>query len=95
MNLQKAQQRLAKRAKASLNGYPQVSIAYYGAAPTLATKVVLCFVAEHGAAPEHQSFTTSTDIRFDETIQTTLLKIVERLEAKTLTLVEGVAPLRD
>ena len=48
---------------------------------------------EEGAEPQKQTFASGGDAREDETIQSTLLKIIERADAKTVTEVDGVSDL--
>jgi hypothetical protein len=93
MNLNKSTKRIAKRVKKGFQGYPQISIAYFGEPSGFATEVVVGLVSEEGAATQEQKFTSKGDARKDETIQTTLLKIIERADAKTVLEVEGFSPI--
>jgi len=93
MNVEKAKKRIEKKIKRGFKGYPLVSIAYFGEKPELATDVVIQFVQEEGAQPQEQRFTSKADVREDESIQTVLLKIIERANANSVTEVEGVAHL--
>jgi len=52
--------------------------------------VVIGYVAEEGDEPKLQKFMIDSDVREDVTIQTTLLKVVGRIEAKTVSLSDGV-----
>ncbi|MBR9866473.1 MAG: hypothetical protein GYB20_08800 [Oceanospirillales bacterium] len=90
MNLDKARKRIEKHVKKGFRGYPLISLSYSGEAADCATRVVIQFVVEEGAQPQEQSFTAKTDVRKDEVIQTTLLKIIERAEAHTVTETEAV-----
>lgn len=91
MNIDKSTKRIAKRVKKGFQGYPQISLAYYGKSAECATELVIGFIAEEGAPAQEQKFNSEGDIRQDETIQTTVLKVIERAEAKTVVEVEGVA----
>ncbi len=91
MNLDKAKKRIAKQVKKGFDGYPMISLAYFGNATGLATEVAVTFLAEAGAEPQVQKFTSSSDAREDETIQSVLVKIIERAEPKTVTETAGVA----
>ncbi|MGJ8692312.1 MAG: hypothetical protein ACSHW0_07505 [Thalassotalea sp.] len=93
MNLDKSTKRIAKKVKKGFQGYPQISLAYFGASADSASEVVIGFTLEEGAAVQEQKFVSKSDARTDETIQTTLLKIIERADAKTVLEVEGVAIL--
>ena len=91
MNLDKSTKRIAKRVKKGFQGYPQISLAYFGESADCATEVVFSFISEEGAIAQEQKFTSTSDVRQDETIQTTLLKVIERADAKTVSEVEGVS----
>jgi len=90
MNLDKSTKRIAKRVKKGFQGYPQISLAYYGESADRACEVVVAFIAEEGEPAQEQKFSSKGDARQDETIQTTLLKVIERAEAKTVLEVAGV-----
>jgi hypothetical protein len=90
MKLDKAQKRLNKLHNRGDHGYPMIEIQYFGTNSALATKVAISFTQEAGAQTFEESFTASTDIRLDEVVQTTLLKIIDRAEAKTVLVKEGI-----
>jgi len=94
MNLDKSTKRIAKRVKKGFQGYPQISLAYFGESADCANEVVIGFILEEGAAPQEQKFSSKVDARTDETIQTTLLKVIERADAKTVIEVEGVSIIK-
>ena len=60
MNLDKSTKRIAKRVKKGFQGYPQISIAYFGDSEDLATEVVVGYVAEEGDAVQAVSYTHLT-----------------------------------
>ena len=45
---------------------------------------MVSFLLEEGADAQEESFSSQNDVRKDETIQTTIVKIIERAEAKTV-----------
>ncbi|NQY86129.1 MAG: hypothetical protein HRT51_00030 [Colwellia sp.] len=94
MNLDKSTKRIAKRVKKGFQGYPQISIAYFGESTSSATEVVVSFVSEEGGVAQEQKFSSKGDARKDETIQTTLLKVIERADAKTVLEVAGVSIIK-
>jgi len=94
MNLDKSTKRIAKRVKKGFQGYPQISLAYFGESADCASEVVIGFILEEGAAPQEQKFSSKADARTDEIIQTTLLKVIERADAKTVIEVEGVSIIK-
>jgi hypothetical protein len=90
MNLDKAKKRIAKQVKKGFDGYPLISLAYFGVTADCANKVEVTFLAEEGAAAQVQTFSSNRDAREDETIQSVLVKIIERAEPKTVTEIAGV-----
>ena len=94
MNLDKSQKRISKRVKRGFQGYPLISIEYFGPSQVLATKVEVGFVQEENAEPMLEKFSSDTDIRQDETVQTTIIKIIDRVDAKTVTLLDQVTLLK-
>lgn len=90
MNLDKSQKRIAKRVKRGFQGYPMISINYFGPSEKLATKVEVSFIEQEDAGPMVETFNSINDIRQDETVQTTIIKIIDRVDAKTVTLEDSV-----
>lgn len=95
MNVDKAKKRIAKQVKKGFHGYPLVALEYFGKTPDSASEVVISYTEEEGAEPQKQTFASGSDAREDETIQSTLLKIIERADAKTVTEVDGISPVRE
>lgn len=89
MNLDKAKKRIAKQVKKGFDGYPMLTLAYFGTTADCATEVEVSFLADATTEPQMQKF-SSTDVREDETIQSVLVKIIERAEPKTVSEVAGV-----
>ncbi|MDO8342912.1 MAG: hypothetical protein Q7T48_06925 [Cellvibrio sp.] len=71
-------------------GYPKISLTYYGKTTSHADEVVVEFVLEDGADIQVERFTSKTDAREDEVIQSALVKMIERSEAKTVVQADGV-----
>lgn len=94
MNLEKSTKRIAKRVKKGFQGYPQISLSYFGESADSASEVVVALISEEGATAQEQKFSSKGDARKDETIQTTLLKVIERAEAKTVVEVAGVSVIK-
>jgi len=90
MNLEKSKKRIAKKVKMGFQGYPEISISYLGCSQDLADEVVVRFVAEEGAAAMEEKFQSKSDAREDEVIQSAIVKMIERSEAKTVKLSDGV-----
>ena len=87
MNLEKSKKRIAKRVKMGFQGYPHVSIAYSGSSAELvANEVVITFLLEEGGEAQEERLLSKTDAREDELIQSAIVKIIERSEAKTVSL---------
>lgn len=95
MHVDKAKKRIAKQVKKGFHGYPLVSLEYFGKTPDSASEVVISFTGEEGAEPQKQTFVSGGDAREDETIQSALLKIIERADAKTVTEVNGISILSE
>lgn len=93
MNLDKAKKRIAKQVKKGFNGYPKITLAYYGVTKEYATEVVIQFTLGEGDSAQEERFSCDTDIRENELIQTTLLKIIERADANSVIEIEGVTLL--
>jgi hypothetical protein len=91
MNLDKAKKRIAKQVKRGFHGYPMVSLEYFGKSQDFATEVVISFTLEEDAEQQEQKFVSENDIREDETVQSTLVKIIERADAASVTEVDGVS----
>ena len=94
MHLDKSTKIIAKKVKKGFRGYPQISLSYFGKSVDCATEVVIGFISEEGAAVQEQKFSCTDDVRKDETIQTTLLKVIERADAKTVLEVAGVSIIK-
>ncbi|WP_158970281.1 hypothetical protein [Paraglaciecola sp. L3A3] len=84
MNLDKSTKRIAKRVNKGFQGYPQITLTYLGQTADCPTEVVVGFLLEEGAEVQEQRFASKIDVRKDESIQTTLLKVIERTEALTV-----------
>ena len=90
MNLEKSSKRISKRVKRGFQGYPKITIAYYGPSDALATKVCVGFVEEEGADVQFEKFVTLNEVRSDVAVQSTIVKIIDRSGAKTVSLVDEV-----
>jgi hypothetical protein len=90
MNLEKSKKRISKKAKMGFQGYPTIEIIYIGPSDSLANEVLLELVSKEGAEPQTERFTTTSDIREDETIQSAIVKMIERSGAQSVILSEGV-----
>lgn len=90
MNLDKSKKRIAKRAKMGFQGYPKISISYSGKSASHADEVRVEFVMEEGAEVQLERFASKVDAREDEAIQSALVKMIERSEAKTVVQVDTV-----
>ena len=90
MNLDKSTKRIDKKVKKGFQGYPEIIISYFGKNTDMATKVIVGFKAEENAEVLTEQFVTVDDIKIDTTVQSTIVKIIERSGAKTVTLTDGV-----
>lgn len=71
-------------------GYPILTISYFGPSADQANRVSLTFVAEEGAEAQVESFNTDGDTREDEVIQAAIVKMIERSGAKTVDQTDGI-----
>lgn len=90
MNLEKSKKRISKKVKMGFQGYPVITIAYFGVSEDFANQVVIEFVAEEGEDAQVEKFNTKGDTREDDVIQSAIVKMIERSGAKTVVQVEGV-----
>lgn len=90
MELDKSTKRIAKKAKKGFQGYPVITIEYYGPNDKRATKVAIRFVEEENSEPQTECFRTDGDIREDATIQSAIIKLIERSAAKTVSVADGI-----
>lgn len=84
MQLDKAKKRIAKQVNKGFKGYPLISISYFGNDTACASVVVVQFTAQEGDEVQEQRFTSQADARNDETIQTALIKIIDRADAASV-----------
>ncbi len=91
MNLDKSKKRIAKRVKMRFKGYPEISISYTGSRSDFAEEVIVTFIAEEGSSPMEERFKSKSDAREDEIIQSAIVKMIERAEAKTVTQEEEIS----
>jgi hypothetical protein len=94
MNLEKSKKRIAKKVKMGAQGYPEISISYFGSTSDIAERVSVSFVAEEGALPMEEHFQSKSDARDDQIIQSAIVKMIERSGAKTIRQAEGVEVLK-
>lgn len=71
-------------------GYPVITIAYHGSSADIANTVEIQLVLEEGAEALIERFTSKLDAREDETIQSAIVKMIERSEANTVVVSEGI-----
>ncbi|WP_298439212.1 hypothetical protein [uncultured Ferrimonas sp.] len=90
MNIDKAKKRIAKHVKKGFKGYPQITLTYFGNSADCATEVAIEFILAEGTPAQEQRFASQTDAREDETIQSTLVKIIDRAEVSSVLQTEGV-----
>ncbi|MFQ3249423.1 MAG: hypothetical protein ACI9O6_001231 [Glaciecola sp.] len=91
MHIDKAKKRIAKQVKKGDKGYPRITLQYFGEKEDCASSVLVSFILEEDAEVQEQRLASQSDAREDETIQTTLVKIIERADAKTVIEVPDVS----
>ncbi len=90
MNIEKSKKRITKKLKMGFQGYPTIAIEYFGQSSNHASDVLVKFCFEEDADIQEERFSSKVDAREDETIQSALVKMIERSEAKTVTQKEGI-----
>jgi len=91
MNVDKAKKRIAKQVSKGFKGYPQISLEYFGETADCATEVVVQFTLEEGAKAQEERFSSKTNARESEVIQSALVKIIERANATSVMEVAGIS----
>lgn len=91
MTLDKSKKRIAKRAKMGFQGFPTLSLTYYGKTIHQAEEVVIEFVLEDGAEVQVERLSSTSDAREDEVIQSAIVKMIERSGVKTVIHVDDVS----
>ncbi|WP_369855677.1 hypothetical protein [Candidatus Thalassolituus haligoni] len=84
MQLDKAKKRIAKKVKRGFQGYPLIAITYFGSTTDQADEVSVTLTLEEGAEALEERFKSTDDARENATIQSALVKIIERTDCKTL-----------
>ena len=90
MKLERSKKRISKKSKKGFQGYPVVTIAYYGPNTKLATKVAIGVIAEENGDAQMERFVANTDLRNDETINTKIVEIIEQAGAKSVSVVDRI-----
>ena len=93
MNLEKSKNRIAKKVKMGFQGYPEITLAYFGHATNHASEVLVQFCLEEGAEIQEERFSSKVDAREDEAIQSALVKMIERSGTKTVSQIEGISAI--
>ena len=65
-------------------GYPEISIAYFGRTADIAEQVAVAYIADEGVTPMEERFNSQSDAWEDQVIQSAIVKMIERSEAKTI-----------
>ncbi|MFV1871960.1 MAG: hypothetical protein ACMZ64_01365 [Oleiphilus sp.] len=84
MNIDKAKKRIAKRVKMGFQGYPVLTISYQFDENNIASSIVLSLVLEEGAEEMKQPFHSKGNVHDDESVQSAIVKMIERCEVKTV-----------
>jgi len=84
MHIDKAKKRIAKRVKMGFQGYPTLTISYLLDDNKLASKVLLSLVLEENEPAQEQAFQSKVDAHDDESIQSAIVKMIERCEVSSV-----------
>jgi hypothetical protein len=67
-----------------VQGYPEISIAYFGRTADIAERVAVAYIDGAGVTPMEELFNSQSDARQDQVIQSVIVKMIERSKAKTI-----------
>ena len=82
---------ITKKVRKGQKGHPIATIAFYGPDNTRASKVVCCIINNEGAEAEPiQKWFTKTDARKSEVILSEVTVFIEKNNAKTVTMIDGI-----
>jgi hypothetical protein len=84
MNLEKSKKRIAKTAKMGVQGYPEISIAYFGRTADIAERVAVAYIDGAGVTPMEELFNSQSDARQDQVIQSAIVKRLNALKPRQL-----------
>jgi hypothetical protein len=84
MNIDKAKKRIAKRIKMGFQGYPVITISYSLDDNKVASTVLLSLVVEENMPAQEQAFQSKGNARDDDSIQSAIVKMIERCEVKSV-----------
>ena len=90
MKLDRSKKRISKKANKGFQGYPVVTIAYYGPSNKLATKVAVGVIVEENGDAQMERFSLTSDVRNDEEIQIKIVEIIGEANAKSVSVVDGI-----
>ena len=90
MKLDRAKKRISKKVKKGFQGYPIVTIAYYGPNKKTASKVAVGVIENEDGEAEVQQFFSDQDVRNDENILESVVQIISDSKAKSVSAVDGV-----
>ena len=93
MNVDKAKKLIAKQVKKGFKGYPKISLEYFGQSADCATEVAVQFTLDEGSDVQEERFSSESDVRENEVIQSALVKIIQRANANSVIEVAGVSNL--
>jgi hypothetical protein len=93
MNLEKSKKRIAKKVKMGFQGYPEITLEYFGRDSSCASEVLVKYRPEELAEIQEERFSSKIDAREDEVIQSALVKMIERSNAKTVSQIDGISSI--
>jgi len=90
MKLDRSKKRISKKTKNGFQGYPLVTIAYYGPGKSKATKVGVGVMSEDGGEIEMRKFFSEQDVRDDAEIQSSIVGIISQVNARSVSAVDSI-----
>jgi hypothetical protein len=88
----KRQSPLTKMARRGFRGYPVVTVAFYGPNADTASKVAVALLTREEGEPEvlERWFAEEEDVRKDYAIGLKILEFIERHQAKSVAVTDGI-----
>lgn len=90
MKIERIKKRISKKSKKGFQGYPVLTIAYYGPDAKLATKVAVGFIKSEDDDVIMERYYSDADVRTEESIQEKIAGLIEKLKPKTVSVIEQI-----
>jgi hypothetical protein len=89
-NFDKARSELQKKARRRTRTYPLATIAYYGPADQLATKVAVGIVTQSGEVVALNKWSSEQDVRFSSAINQQIVDFLAQYHAESVAMLDQI-----